>query len=333
MTLADQILAEPDAIRVLTADILEPPAPHAARIAGVLAASFGDAAAAVIHYGSHAQRSGAQVHSAYDFFVIVSDYLAAYTSLADRRGLTRSAQTAARLNHILPPNVLAVTFAELTPAALAKCAVLSASDLAAAVSSAAPDHFTQGRLFQHVQLAWVRDPEARAATLGSLAACRARTIEWGLPYLPERFDATAYIRALLARSFAAEIRPETDDRLDALTGAQRNSLAPVYDELLQRLERRKILRSEGVVYHRAAPVAERDRRRWERYFRRSKRRATLRWGKYVLLYDDWLEYVVQKVARRSGVAVELTPRERRWPLIFLWPRLLRYLRTRPQRRR
>ena len=78
---------------------------------------------------------------------------------------------------------------------------------------------------------------------------------------------------------------------------------------------------------------ERERRRWERYFRRSKRRATLRWGKYVLLYDDWLEYVVRKVERRSGVAVELTPRERRWPLIFLWPRVLRYLRTRPQRRR
>jgi hypothetical protein len=68
------------------------------------------------------------------------------------------------------------------------------------------------------------------------------------------------------------------------------------------------------------------------YFHRSKRRATLRWLKYIALYDDWLEYILQKVARRSGQTVELTPRERRWPLIFLWPKAIRFLRTRPQRR-
>jgi hypothetical protein len=52
---------------------------------------------------------------------------------------------------------------------------------------------------------------------------------------------------------------------------------------------------------------------------------------YVALYDDWLDYVVHKVARRSGVAIELSPRERRWPLIFLWPKAIRFLRSRPQR--
>jgi len=65
--------------------------------------------------------------------------------------------------------------------------------------------------------------------------------------------------------------------------------------------------------------------------RRSKVRATLRWAKYVALYDDWLDYVVGKIARRSGVAIELSSRERRWPLIFLWPKAIRFLRSRPQR--
>ena len=67
-------------------------------------------------------------------------------------------------------------------------------------------------------------------------------------------------------------------------------------------------------------------------FRRSKVRATARWAKYVVLYDDWLEYVLRKIARRSGVTLELTARERRWPLIFLWPKAIQYLRSRPQRR-
>jgi hypothetical protein len=333
VTLADSLLAEPGATASFTADVLERPDPAASAIAQALAASFGSACAAIIHYGSHAQRSGAKAESAFDFFVIVSDYEPAYVSLAASRGMKRRPSTAAQLNRRLAPNVLAIAFPESTPPALAKCAVLSLDDLATATSAAAPDHFTQGRLFQHVQLAWTATPERRHAVLAALAACRARTCDWGLPYLPAGFDRTGYIRALLARSFAAEIRPETSDRIETLTGAQRDSLAPVYDELLQRLEHRNIIKKEGVVYRLSAPVPARERRRWDRYFNRSKRRATLRWAKYVLLYDDWLEYVVQKVARRSGTTVELTSRERRWPLIFLWPRVFRYLRTRPQRRR
>ena len=51
----------------------------------------------------------------------------------------------------------------------------------------------------------------------------------------------------------------------------------------------------------------------------------------VALYDDWLDYVVRKVERRSGVTLELTERERRWPLLFLWPKALRYIARRPGR--
>ncbi len=333
MTLADTMLAEPGATAAFTSDIFEPPDPAAARIARALAESFGTACSAIIHYGSHAQRSGAKAESAFDFFIIVRDYDAAYTALAASRGTKLKPSSAARLNRVLAPNVIAIAFPELTPPALAKCAVLSREALALATSAGAQDHFAQGRLFQHVQLAWTAAPEDRDAVIASLAAARARTSDWSLSFLPAAFDSADYIRASLARSFAAEIRPETADRIETLTGAQRESLAPVYRELLQRLEHLKIIKKEGKVYRLLTPVPARERRAWVRYFARSKRRATLRWVKYVLLYDDWLEYVVQKVERRSGTMVQLTLRERRWPLIFLWPRVFRYLRTRPQRRR
>jgi len=315
----------------LIADVLLPPDARSARIVDALAAAFGDACAAILHYGSHAQRSDARPESAYDFFVVVDDYAPAYRHLARTRGLARSPAFAARLNRILPPNVIAVRIPELQPPALAKCAVLSLADLARAVSPRARDHFVQGRLFQHVQLAYARDGAARNAVLDALAGCRERTIAWGRPYLPAEFDAMGYVRALLERSFAAEVRPEGADRLDALTGAQRDALAPVYDELLQRLAARNVIRREGKVHRLAEQVSTADRRRQERWFARSKRRATMRWAKYILLYEDWLTYVVEKVERRSGVAIELTERERRWPLIFLWPRVMRYLRSRPQR--
>jgi len=328
---ADSILAENGAVHALAADVLEPASSAGSRIAASVAAAFGPACLALIHYGSHAQHSGAEAESAYDYFVIVSDYAAAYLALAASHGLRRSPRTAAWLNRILPPNVLALHISG-PPPALAKCAVLTLAELERASSPRARDHFVQGRLFQHVQLVCPRDSGSRDAVLRAVAACRARTFDWGRPYLPERFDVEHYLSALLARSFAGEIRPEAEHRLEALTGAQRGPLAPVYHQLLQRLESQKLITKEGAVYRLQEPVPDAERRRWERYFARSKRRATMRWGKYVLLYDDWLGYLLQKIERRSGTAIVLTERERRWPLIFLWPRAFRYLRTRPQRR-
>jgi hypothetical protein len=132
-------------------------------------------------------------------------------------------------------------------------------------------------------------------------------------------------------AFDSEIRPETADRISNLLDAQRAMLRQMYAPFLDSLARAGILRHEGASYSDPA-----RRGHWERlgsalYLRRSKLRATLRWAKYVALYDDWLDYVIQKIARRSGVAVELTSRERRWPLIFLWPKAIRFLRSRPQR--
>lgn len=190
----------------------------------------------------------------------------------------------------------------------------------------------QGRLFQYVQLAWTRDAEARAALERAIVGARTRSFSWGRPSLPPAFDAETYFRVLLERSFAAEIRPERGGRVDALVGAQHDVAIRVYDALLQRLAEESLLRADGNVYHLTSPAGSLERLRTNWYFRSSKVRATARWLKYIVLYDDWLDYVVRKIARRSGVTVELTARERRWPLIFLWPKAIQYLRSRPQRR-
>ena len=308
------------------------PAADALALAAMLARSFGPATAAIIHYGSHAQRSDARRESAFDFFVIVDRYRDAYESLSRTAGTSYSPRTAALLNRILAPNVIAVTDREPVPPLAAKCAVLSLEDLRRACSSHARDHFVQGRLFQYVQLAWTRDAEARAAVEDAIVDARARSFTWGRPALPPAFDAKEYFRVLLERSFSAEIRPERGGRVDALVGAQHDIVIRVYDALLQRLAGESLLRQEGNVYHLASPAGSWGSLRTGWYFRASKLRATARWLKYIILYDDWLDYVVRKIARRSGVTVELTARERRWPLIFLWPKAIQYLRSRPQRR-
>jgi len=60
--------------------------------------------------------------------------------------------------------------------------------------------------------------------------------------------------------------------------------------------------------------------------RRSRRRAYLRWPKYLVTYDGWLDYLLQKLAR-TGNQVSLTERQRRHPLIFALPVLYQMMRT------
>jgi hypothetical protein len=326
------LLADPALRADLSHGLDDPPSSDTAKLAEFLSGAFGPSTTAVIHYGSHAHRSDARPESAHDFFVIVDRYLDAYRSLSATIGTSYSPITAAILSYILPPNVISVNTLVDAHTLRAKCAVLTLRELKRACSAHARDHFTQGRLFQHVQLVSSRDPVSRSAVIHALLLARARTFEWGRAYLPVRFDAETYCRVLLETSFSAEIRPEGRERIDALLEAQRGTMLRVYDKLLQQLTEERILASDGKVYSEVHPPGSLYRLRVAMYFRRSKLRATVRWIKYIALYDNWLEYILEKIARRSGVSLELTPRERRWPLLFLWPKAIHYIRQRPQRR-
>ncbi len=326
------LLRDPAVTSALTAGLDEVPADHTAALATALARAFGPTTSAIIHYGSHAQRSDARPESAHDFFVIVDQYRAAFRSLRASGATGVSPTLATVLAHVLPPNVVAITCHTDGVERHAKCAVLSHRHLQRDAAGRARDHFTQGRLFQHVQLAWTRRPADRGDAVAALAEIRARTFAWGRPYLPSEFTTEEYCRVLLETSYAAEVRPEGGERIGQLLAAQRQTLVDIYDRLLQTLTAERILLRDGKVYRHTARVTPLERASVALYFKRSKLRATARWFKYIALYDNWLDYIVLKISRRSGISVELTERERRWPLIFLWPKALRYLRSRPQRR-
>ena len=328
-----RLLQRPDdpALRAaLLRGIDVPPSEDTARLTSFLTRAFGPTTAAVIHYGSHAQSSDARPESAHDFFVMVDRYADAYESLSSIVRPSYSPRTAIALAHVLPPNVISLHLIESGRKLRAKCAVLSTRDLRWLCSSRAPDHFARGRLFQHVQLVWTRDARSRQEALEALLDARVGTIQWSRPYLPSVFNAESYCRRLLETSFAAEIRPEGGERIAALIAAQRDVVLPVYDSLLQWLVVARIVSQEGNVYRLTTPAGLARRIASRLWFLKSKARATARWLKYVALYEGWLDYIVQKIARRSGRTIVLTERERRWPLIFLWPKVIEYVRTRPQ---
>jgi hypothetical protein len=151
------------------------------------------------------------------------------------------------------------------------------------------------------------------------------------PYLEEDVDARGLGRRLLEVCYQGELRPESKGRAGAIFEAQEPHFARVLEPALRSaVSQGHMVEREG-KYALASPVPGRVARRWRRYFRRSKARTTLRWFKHMMTFANWLPYVVRKVERHTGRTIELTTLERKLPLIFLWPRAIHVLLTRPRR--
>lgn len=312
---------------VLTTGLDAPVSARARELIDFITNAFGPSTAAIIHYGSRAQKTGSKSDSAYDFFVIVDDYETAFLSFADKAHPMFSARSAIILSRFLPPSIVALTHFP-GEQNTAKCAVLSLKDLLVECSSDSPDHFVKGRLFQQLQLAWFRDAESREAAENAIVAARLATFQWGAPYLPGKFTAEQYCWTLLKTSFAGEIRVETATRIRELLNAQAPTLIPVYEALLEQKVEEGLLSRDDGHYSLINPPLPAEKARIDGYFRRSKARATARWVKLIWLYDDWLDYLSRKLGRRANHSIDLTPQERRWPFLFLWPKLIRYINSR-----
>ncbi len=298
-------------------------------LSAFLAQAFGPSSLGIIHYGSRAQGRKPRADSAFDFFVVVDRYGDAYRSLSATVGTSYSPKVATALAHVLAPNVISVT----DRAARAKCCVISLADFRRACSPRRRDHFVQGRLFQFVLLSWTRDAASARAIGDAIAEARAATYAWSRPSLPETFTVDEFLQAALSRSLAGEIRPESGDHARTLVAAQRDALCAIYTPLLDHLVAQGALARASVIYRQQGRASAVDRLRVRSYFRLSKVRATVRLLKHVILYEGWLDYIVRKIERSGGTKMVLTSREQRWPLIFLWPLVFRYLRDRPQRQR
>jgi hypothetical protein len=282
---------------------------------------------AVVFFGSRKTGAGYDPWSAYDFFVITRDYRGFYAALRAAGAARRNPALSASLNAILPPNQISILDGEPGREARAKCAVISMRAFLRETSEKRRDHFCVGRLFQPAEVLHVADDRAREQVLDGLVSAHAATYGWVRPWLPARFDPEGYCRTLLQVSLGGEIRPEPGGRAEALFEAQREYLVPVYTILLADLAAAgEIVSGGGAGYTLARPASAGERRRLQAYFRRSKLRATARWPKYMVTFEDWLEYIRRKAERHTGQEIVFTDRERRMPLVFLWPRVFRYLR-------
>jgi hypothetical protein len=280
-----------DELRALVEDELSQPVdPRVAAMAKAIADKHGAASRAVLFYGSclrEKQLQGLML----DFYLIVSDYSAAY----DKRWL-------ARANALIPPNVFPFQHDGLA----AKYAVLSEADFHRLNGPETRNVSVWARFAQPARLVWAADDAARQAAIGAVS--RAAPTLLGTAGKVEEESVLDWWRRAFALTYSAELRAERNARAGS-----------VIDADVARYER--FSPTVIAAIDPATPGGGWARRRIE-----GKALSVLRLAKASATYAGGAEYIAWKINRHAGTAIELKPWQKKHPLlaaISLLPRLLK----------
>lgn len=290
-------------LRDLVAQELAEPVDHrVSGMAAAIAALYPGAARAVLFYGSclrERQLEGLML----DFYLIVSDYEAAYG---------RSWMVAA--NRLIPPNVYPFQHEGLA----AKYAVLSEADFERLNGSETLSVSVWARFAQPSRLVWSADPAAAARAIGAVA-CAAPTLLTAARPLYAGADPLGLWRLAFQLTYGAELRSERQGRAVSVVDADPERYARFSGPALA---------AAGVSLDRPPSADQRRRalRRWAWMRRAGKALTIVRLMKASGTYAGGIDYLAWKINRHAGTNIEIRPWQRRWPLVAavtLLPKLLR----------
>jgi hypothetical protein len=280
-----------DELRKLVAEELCLPVdPRVTAMAGAIAAAHGAASRAVLFYGSclrQQQLDGLML----DFYLIVSDYRAAYT----KRWL-------AAAHRLIPPNVFYFQHDGLA----AKYAVLSEADFHRLNGPETSNVSVWARFAQPSRLVWAADEPARASAIAAVSRSAPTLLAAAGPR-PGEAPLELWRRAF-ALTYSAELRAERTGRAASVV----------------ELEPERYARFAGPAL--AAAAALRPAGGWARRRIEGKALSVVRLAKASFTFAGGADYIAWKINRHAGTKIELKPWQRRHPLLAglsLLPRLLR----------
>ena len=274
-------------------ELAHPVLPQVTEMAAAIAALYGDAARAVLFYGSclrEARLDGLML----DFYLIVSNYPSAY----EKRWL-------AAANRMIPPNVFPFTADGLA----AKYAVLSEADFAVLNSPDATTVSVWARFAQPSRLVWSKDAAARDRAVDAVAKAAPTLFDLARP-VAAAHDPMAVWQEGFARTYQCELRAEKTTRSGSIVEADPDRYA-------------RFGAAIPLTTTMTRPATERV---WTKLRKRGKRASVLRIAKASLTFSGGIDYLAWKINRHAGTQIEIKPWQRRFPLVaalFLVPRLLR----------
>ncbi|WP_293395051.1 hypothetical protein [Nevskia sp.] len=299
------------------ADELSLPLPAAIhQVAAMLAERGHGAAVAVLFYGSNL-RSG-ELDGVLDYYVLVDSLRSWYGK-----------RLPAAANRLLPPNILYLEPEVDGRKLRAKVAVLRADQFRRGMRRGGLDTTMWARYSQPAALAWSRDAAAREDVINSISEAVISAAGWAARLGPETGPAGDYWQALYKRTYSAELRVEKASRTDSLMafgGDRYTTLLPLAWE------------AAGLPYKTSEDgssltpqLSSSDRQSagagWALRHGLGKPLNFVRLVKSAYTFDGGVDYLLWKIERHSGVKMELTPWQRRHPILAS-PRVLWELRRR-----
>lgn len=269
------------------------PQPEAVLVAARHAAArHGKAALGVIYYGS-CLRTGQLADRILDFYIIVSDYASAYDNWL-----------LAQANRLLPPNVFYDEVEHLGLRLRSKYAVLSLSDLERRCRPDCRNVSVWARFSQPTALLLCEDDEVRRRIVLALGNAIETLLLAARPLLPDPLQSATLWSSAYDLTYGAELRSEPPGKgreIYLLDRARYDALFPLVTALMPK----------------AVDVkdARRARRRWLLRRIDGKIVSLLRLIKAAFTFDGGIDYLAWKISRHSGVAIEITPWQRRHPVL------------------
>jgi hypothetical protein len=236
------------------------------------------------------------------------------------------------LNKTLPPNVfyLEAPFQERT--LRAKYAVLSLQDLQRGTSMQWFHSYLWGRFAQPTALIHARDATIAKQVFTALAQAVITLLTRALPCLPPSFNAVELWRDALALSYTAELRAEPPERAAQLVEPYGDYYAQVTHAALEAIPYAIHQHTDADPAHYQCHIAPQVRRSSHRAWKlrrlQGKGLSLLRLIKSLLTFQGGVDYIVWKLERHSGATITVTPRIRRYPLLFGWGLLWQLYRRR-----
>lgn len=275
-----------------------------------IAAQYGKSARAVLFYGS-CLRSKQLQSEMLDFYLIVSDYEAAYGK-----------NWLAKWNRRLPPNVFPFQHGDL----IAKVAVLSEEDFHDLNRPAASAVSVWARFAQPSRLVWCADETARQAVVLAISGAAPTLLNAALAFVEREVDVLDLWQSGFQMTYSAELRAERNDRPSSVIAFDpdryaRFGAAALYHTNIANEQRggKVVLRPDldGRIVQ--------EKNRWPGLRRRGKLLTIARLAKAAFTYAGGIDYLAWKINRHAGTKIVIRPWQRKWPLVaalFLVPKLL-----------
>ncbi len=282
--------------------------PVAAPIAAIVEAAcgrHGASVSAVLFYGSCLRLNGDD-GKIVDLYVVVDSYAAAY-----------GAGLRAFLNWALPPNVFYLEAPFEGRTVRAKYAVISLADFAAGASGRWFHPYLWARFAQPCRLAYCRDGAVEARILSALAAAIRKVVGEGLALVGTSFTSRELWVSVFRQTYRTELRAESPERAAEIYLVDQDHYTRAAEAALPALGATRAEeggKTEAGTRWQAPQIAAPGARWWLRRVQ-GKLLSVARLVKAAFTFQDGAQYLLWKIERHSGVTIEVTPWQRRHPVL------------------